>query len=82
MIALPFFASLGRPRPARGAAAAKRRFVGFYLPCGIVMSNWTPATEGAGCGSSPILAPLAPYASHTLVLSGVSNVPEPLRRRR
>jgi hypothetical protein len=75
MIALPFFASLGRPRPARGAAAAqKRRFVGFYLPCGIVMSNWTPAAEGAGW-SSPILAPLAPYASHTLVLSGVSNVP-------
>ena len=75
MIALPFFASLGRPRPAHGAAAAaKRRFVGFYLPCGIVMSNWTPATEGAGW-SSPILAPLAPYASHTLVLSGVNNVP-------
>jgi hypothetical protein len=75
MIALPFFASLGRSRPARGAAAAqKRRFVGFYLPCGIVMSNWTPATEGAGW-SSPILAPLAPYASHTLVLSGVSNLP-------
>ena len=74
LIALPWLASL-RPRSARGAAAAQRkRFVGFYLPCGIVMPNWTPAAEGPAW-SSPILAPLDPYRAATLVLSGVNNTP-------
>ncbi len=75
MIALPLFASLGRPRPARGAAAAaKKRFVAFYLPCGINMRDWTPAAEGAGW-SSPILTPLGPYRDRTLVLTGINNLP-------
>jgi hypothetical protein len=74
LIALPFFTSLGPRRSRAAAAAARQRFVAFYLPCGIVMSNWTPAAEGAGW-SSPILAPLDPYRDHTLVLSGVSNTP-------
>lgn len=75
MIALPLLSSLTRSRPARGAAAATRkRFIAFYLPCGIVMPNWTPSAEGPGW-TSPILAPLDPYRDRTLVLSGVSNLP-------
>lgn len=74
LIALPFFTSLGPRRSRAAAAAAKQRFVAFYLPCGIVMSSWTPAAEGEAW-SSPILSPLDPFRAHTLVLSGVSNTP-------
>lgn len=74
MIALPLLASL-RSRVARGAdPVVPRRFVGFYLPCGIVMSNWTPAAEGA-TWTSPILTPLQAYKDKVLVLSGVDNKP-------
>ncbi|MEZ4402497.1 MAG: DUF1552 domain-containing protein [Kofleriaceae bacterium] len=74
MLALPYLTSLA-PRRARGAAPAQRkRFVGFYLPCGINMVDWTPAAEGAAW-TSPILAPLDPYRAHTLVLTGLDNTP-------
>ena len=74
LIGLPFLPSL-RPRAARGGGAkAKKRFVAFYLPCGIVMSNWTPAAEGAAW-SSTILDPLAAYRDNVLVLSGLNNTP-------
>ncbi|MBA3462289.1 MAG: DUF1552 domain-containing protein [Deltaproteobacteria bacterium] len=74
MIALPFLSSL-HPRTARGAdPGVPRRFVGFYLPCGIVMSNFTPAMEGPAW-TSPILAPLDTYRSKLLVLTGIDNKP-------
>lgn len=75
LIALPAFASL-RGRTARGGGAApKRRFIGFYLPCGIVMNNWTPANEGPAWTPSPILTPLDAHRSKVLVLSGLDNIP-------
>jgi hypothetical protein len=74
LVGLPFLASL-RPRFARGAGTTpRRRFVGFYLPCGIVMNQWTPAQEGAAW-TSPILTPLDPYRDQTLILSGLNNLP-------
>lgn len=74
-IALPWLESL-LPRRARAAAPApiKRLFV-FYVPCGIVMNQWTPAAEGANWQPTPILAPLAPYKDRTLVLTGLANKP-------
>lgn len=75
MIGLPLLTSLV-PRWARGAEPErKKRFIAFYVPCGIVMSSWTPPDEGAGWTMTPILAPLAPYRDHTLVLTGVDNRP-------
>ena len=74
MVALPFLSSL-HSRTARGAdPGVPRRFVGFYLPCGIVMSNFTPAMEGPAW-TSQILAPLDTYRSKLLVLTGVDNKP-------
>jgi hypothetical protein len=74
-IALPFFASL-RPRSARAAdPVGPRRFIAFYLPCGIVMSDWTPADDGPAWTASPILTPLLPHRDKVLVLSGVDNKP-------
>lgn len=77
MISLPLLSSLPgqRPRVARGAdPVRKKRFIGYYLPCGIVMNQWTPAAEGANW-TSPILAPVLPYREQVLVLSGLNNVP-------
>jgi len=74
LLALPFLPSLS-PRVARGAdPVVPRRFVGFYLPCGLVMSNWTPAAEGPAW-TSPILMPLDAHRDRVLVLSGLDNRP-------
>jgi hypothetical protein len=75
LIGLPVLTSL-LPRIARSAApATPKRFIAFYLPCGIVMNNWTPAAEGAAWQATPILTPLMPYRDKLLVLSGLNNFP-------
>jgi hypothetical protein len=75
MIALPFLASLS-PRRARAAELGpKRRFIAFYVPCGIVMNNWTPGNDGIDYTMTPILSPLEPFRDRTLVLTGVDNLP-------
>ncbi|MBA3541700.1 MAG: DUF1552 domain-containing protein [Deltaproteobacteria bacterium] len=75
MIGLPFLASL-RPRLARGAEPIPpRRFIAFYLPCGIVMNNWTPSGDGAGWTASPILTPLEAHRSKLQILTGLDNTP-------
>ncbi len=75
-IALPLFESL-LPRIARGAdpEGPPRRFLAFYVPNGIEMANWTPAAEGPDWVAPPILAPLIPYRSKVMVVSGVANRP-------
>jgi hypothetical protein len=42
-----------------------------YVPNGIVMDNWTPATLGANFEMDGILKPLQPYRNQTLVISGL-----------
>ena len=56
---------------ARKAPPLRLSFV--YVPNGIVMNHWTPATEGAGFALPRILAPLAPFRDQTMVLSGLIN---------
>ncbi len=76
LIALPVLESL-LPRTARGDGPSQppRRFIGFFVPNGIVMANWTPAMEGTGWAPTPILAPLVPYREKLLVISGLANKP-------
>src|SRR5262249_58632029 len=46
--------------------------MGFvYVPNGMVMSSWTPATTGKQFEFTPILKPLEPFREETLVLSGL-----------
>ncbi len=74
-IALPFFESL-RSRKARGAdPVVAKRFLGYYIPCGIVMSDWTPSAEGAAWAATPILTPLVPHRQKLSVLTGLDNRP-------
>jgi hypothetical protein len=65
---VPAFGSL------RAAAAPVRRLGVVYVPNGVVMKNWTPATEGA-FEMPPTLEPLSPYKDRLLVLSGLNSKP-------
>ncbi len=75
-IGLPFLDAM---RPAFGAAArssgaAPIRMAFTYVPNGIIMNNWTPATDGAGFELTPILEPIAAYKNKSLLMTGLSQV--------
>ncbi len=61
----PAFASTGAKAPVRLAIS--------YVPNGIVMKDWTPASEGPDFEFTRILKPLAPYRDRLLVLSGLTH---------
>jgi hypothetical protein len=59
---------------AQSAKAVTPLRMGFvYVPNGMVMSNWTPATEGRNFAFTPILKPLEKFREQTLVLSGLAD---------
>jgi hypothetical protein len=64
---------------ARTAAAPVQRFGVVYVPNGMVMENYLPATQGASFELSPTLQALTPFRSQTTVLSGLDCVPSPGR---
>ena len=64
---------------AQTAAAPVHRFGVVYVPNGMVMENYTPATEGPSFELSPTLQALAPFRSQTTVLSGLDCIPSPGR---
>ena len=74
MIALPVLDSL-LPRGARAAVASSfpQRMVTFYVPCGINMVDYKPATYGTSFPITPILAPLTALKSYVTVASGLTN---------
>ncbi|MSO46167.1 MAG: DUF1552 domain-containing protein [Acidobacteria bacterium] len=48
--------------------------LGFlYVPDGIIMDKWTPATVGAGFEMTPVLESLTPFRDRLLVLSELSS---------
>lgn len=58
--------------PARsGAAPVRMAFL--YVPNGIIMKDWTPATEGKGFELSRTLKPLEPFRNHINVLTGLDH---------
>lgn len=61
--------ALAWARPAKKQPPLRLGFV--YVPNGMVMSNWTPATQGKRFAFTPILKPLEPFRDHTLVLTGL-----------
>jgi hypothetical protein len=63
----------------RTAAKPVHRFGVVYVPNGMVMESYTPATTGAGFELTPTLQALAPFRSQALVLSGLDCVPSPGR---
>src|SRR4029077_3278534 len=72
-LALPFLDAMA---PALSAASkAAPRFAAIYVGNGANMSDWTPATDGAGFAVSPILKPLEPFRDRTVVFTGLDNFP-------
>jgi hypothetical protein len=57
---------------AEGASKAPPlRLCYVYVPNGMVMANWTPATTGRSFEWTPILKPLERFREQTLILSGL-----------
>jgi Protein of unknown function (DUF1552) len=65
---LPAFAATTK---ATSKSPLRTAFV--YVPNGITMQGWTPASEGAGFQMTRLLEPLAPYRDKMLVLSGLTH---------
>ena len=73
-LALPYLNAMNPALSVLRAAAAGpiHRFQAFYVPNGMAMPYWTPATAGRNFELSPILEPLASFRDQTLVLSGLN----------
>ena len=74
LMALPFLESI-MPRgwaASPAAAAAPRRMAFIYVPNGIHMPDWTPATAGRDFEIMPALEPLAPFRDDVLLISGLA----------
>lgn len=75
-IGLPFLESL-TARTANAAGGPRKRFIAYYVPCGIHMKAWKPQATGRGSEwqLSQTLRPLSPVKNKLLVLSGLANMP-------
>lgn len=73
-LALPFLDAMVPAFADTSAAGPAKRLAVVYVPNGIMMDRWTPASEGA-LDLSPILQPLAAYRDRLLVLSGLKSGP-------
>src|SRR5688572_5997520 len=59
--------------PALAQAPAPRRRLGFvYVPNGVIMDQWTPATAGTDFELKTILKPLEPFKDSLVVVSNLT----------
>jgi hypothetical protein len=75
ILALPLLDAMVPAFAAASDLVAKpiARLSFVYVPNGVIMDNWTPATEGVAFELTPILKPLAPFRDRLLVLSGLAH---------
>jgi hypothetical protein len=79
MLALPLLEAMEPVgRGATQAAVGPRRFVAIYAPNGMVMSAWTPASDGQIGDLPPTLTPLAPFRDRIRIESGLSTLGLPV----
>ncbi|HEY6342389.1 MAG TPA: DUF1552 domain-containing protein [Bryobacteraceae bacterium] len=76
-VALPFLdAMLPAQSPIRWSAAAPpSRFSFVYVPHGMIMDEFTPASEGADFEITNILTPLEPFRDRLTIVSGLEARP-------
>ena len=76
-IALPLLDSMipARTALAQTAATPKTRLGCIYIPHGVTMDKWTPATTGRDFELTEILSPLAPVRDQICVVSGLTHAP-------
>jgi hypothetical protein len=56
----------------RAATQAPTRFGFIYIPHGVILDQWTPATEGTDFEFKPIMKPLEPYRDQVTVISNLA----------
>ena len=80
-LALPLLDSMVPAFTARAATPANpiNRFGVVYVPNGMIMQNYLPATEGTAYELTPTLSALAPFRDQVQVLSGLNCIPPPGR---
>ena len=80
-LALPLLDSMAPAFSAFAATLAKpiNRFGVVYVPNGMIMQNYLPATEGPAYELTPTLSALAPFRDQVQVLSGLNCIPTPGR---
>ena len=72
-VALPLLDSMFPALSAKRLEPATPVRLGFvYVPNGIIMDRWTPATEGAGFAFTPAMKALEPFRDRLVVLSGLA----------
>lgn len=71
-IALPYLEAM-LPRRASSPRERALRFAFVYVPNGVHVPDWTPASEGRLGELPPTLAALAPHRESLLVLSGLTH---------
>jgi hypothetical protein len=73
-LALPLLDAMSPALAALPGTAKRTTRLSFvYAPNGMIVSEWTPATEGAAFELTPTLQPLAPFRDRMLVLSGLNH---------
>ena len=74
-IALPFLDAMSpaMAAPSRQAAATPTRMAFLYVPNGIIMKDWTPATEGAAFEFPRTLKPVEAFRDDLLVLTNLDH---------
>ncbi len=72
-VALPFLDAMAPGVSALAWTAVKpiRRFQAIFVPNGMAMEYWSPATAGRDFEITPILQPFAPFRDRMLVFSGL-----------
>lgn len=71
--ATPFLAGLPSANGAEGKGPAPKRLIVVFSPNGTLPGEFWPSETGELKKLTPILQPLEPYRSRTLILKGVAN---------
>jgi hypothetical protein len=73
-LALPFLDAMvpAFANAAQSAASVHRRLGFVYIPHGVIMGQWTPATAGSNFELTPILKPLEPFRDSLVVVSNLT----------
>ena len=70
-VELPFLDAMRPALAATTQSDSPARLAFIYVPNGVIMSDWTPATEGKLFDLPRILKPLQPVQDHLRILSGL-----------
>jgi hypothetical protein len=75
-LALPLLEGMTPAFGARvKAAGAVHRLSVVYVPNGVVMDQWTPATDGTSFELPPIIQPLESFRDRLILITGLRNGP-------